>query len=114
MVVRVAFARSPIIPRDRLKNSGTFQLFSSLLTPISVACVLMGAWKVGDDMEWAEPFAITKGLFSHFQVWFALGAGVQTLSWRLARYGREVEQAKSAVSEPPVDEPQKQQAASAG
>jgi hypothetical protein len=114
MVVRVAIARGPFLRRARLKNSGTLQVFSSLLTPISVACVLMGAWKVGDDMEWAEPFAITQGLFSHFQVWFALGSGVQALSWRLARHGRELEEAQPAGLVAPVDEPQKQRAASAG
>ena len=91
MLVRIPFARRPLVHKGKVTDVRTVQAVATLLTPISIACVLMGAWKVGADMDWAEPFAIDKGIFSHFQVWFALGAGVQAASWRLARYGHELD-----------------------
>ncbi len=88
MLVRILFARGPLVHKGRPKNVGNVHAAATLLTPISIACVLMGVWKVGSDMEWAEPFAIESGIFSHFQVWFALGAGAQAAAWKLARFGR--------------------------
>ena len=40
------------------------------------------------DLELAGSFAISRGLFSHWQVWVAVGAGIQACAMTLRRYGR--------------------------
>lgn len=49
----------------------------------------------------AGPFAITDGIFSHWQVWFAVGILIQAIAIFLNRYGRG-ERIVSGSEEEPV------------
>jgi hypothetical protein len=89
MVVRIRFARGPLVRKGRVKNANSLQIAPTLLTLVSIGSTLMGVWKVSADMGWAQAFAIDSGAFSHAQVWLALGAATQAGSWRLSRFARD-------------------------
>jgi len=59
----------------------------ALLTPASVLALVMGLWRVGTDLGWADAFLITGGFFSHWQVWIALSIGLKMLSSTLIAWG---------------------------
>jgi len=48
----------------------------------------LAAWRLGADLKWTGQFAISEGLFSHWQVWVAMAAILQTFAALLIRYGR--------------------------
>jgi hypothetical protein len=48
-----------------------------LMTPIALGAYVLGCWRLGADMGWMGEFFISRGLFSHWQVWLALGIGIQ-------------------------------------
>lgn len=114
MVVRIRFARGPLVRKGRVKNTYSLQIVSTLLTLVSIGSTLMGVWKVSADMGWAQAFAIDAGTFSHFQVWLALGAAAQAASWRLTRYVRGRQQARRVAPMPVESETARKRAAVAG
>ncbi|MBI1897804.1 MAG: hypothetical protein HYS04_14940 [Acidobacteria bacterium] len=61
---------------------------STLLVPASVAAYVLGCWRLGSDLNLTGEFAIRRGIFSHWQVWIALGAAMHILSFGLGRYAR--------------------------
>jgi len=56
-----------------------------LLSPVAVIFGLMAFWRFGVDAGWTDPFAVTDGLFSHWQVWLAMAIGIQWTAVRLDR-----------------------------
>lgn len=60
-----------------------------MLRPAALAAMVFGFWRLTADMSWTNEFPIPAGLFSHWQVWLAMGALLQlaatTLSGRRAR-----------------------------
>lgn len=59
----------------------------ALLTPAALVALVMGMWRVGNDLGWAREFLISGGLFSHWQVWIALSIGLKVLSSMLIAWG---------------------------
>jgi hypothetical protein len=49
------------------------RLLVDLLRPASVAAFLLALWRVTSDLGWSGGFAVSGGLFSHWQMWFAIG-----------------------------------------
>lgn len=47
------------------------------LTPFAAMEAALGVWRLGDDLGWAGPFFVNRGVLSHWQVWFALAAFTQ-------------------------------------
>jgi hypothetical protein len=47
---------------------------------------VLGGWRLGADLDITGQFAIATGLFSHWQVWFALGAALQAAAAVLYRF----------------------------
>jgi len=95
MVVRIRFGRGQVIHRGRRKNQRLALALGSLLTPAAVMASVLGLWRLAADMKWAGAFAITTGLFSHWQVWLGCAAVLQWIAWSLNRYGRDHDQARS-------------------
>lgn len=62
---------------------------ASLLTPAAVLCVVMALWGVLSDTNYLQKFVIEEGLFSHWQVWLALGIAIQSAGLMLERYGKQ-------------------------
>lgn len=59
---------------------------AALLGPASLMAFALGCWRLGADLNLTGQFAISRGLFSHWQVWLALGAGMQVAATILSRY----------------------------
>jgi hypothetical protein len=49
----------------------------SLLTPAAAVSTGMALWRLGSDLKWTGEFAISNGIFAHWQVWAALAVGLQ-------------------------------------
>src|SRR3954467_6227428 len=67
-------------------NRQVAQGTAALLGPASVMAFVLGGWRLGADLNLTGQFAISHGLFSHWQVWLALGAGMQVAAAILSRY----------------------------
>jgi hypothetical protein len=53
-------------------------LAAALLSPASAVALALAFWRLGADLGWTAQFAISSGLFSHWQVWMALSV---LLTW---------------------------------
>ena len=60
-------------------------LLAALLSPASVVAVVLAFWRLGADLGWTGHFAISTGLFSHWQVWMALAVGLQTWAAHISK-----------------------------
>ena len=60
-------------------------IFRYLLTPVALTGYVLAAWRFGSDMGWTGEFFISRGLFSHWQVWLALSAAVNASAVYLDR-----------------------------
>jgi len=88
MVVRIRLGRGPKVERKRGKNRRVALALAALLTPAAVMAAALGVWRLAADLQWASNFAITDGLFSHWQVWLVSSGALQSGSHYLNRYGR--------------------------
>jgi hypothetical protein len=95
MRVRIRFGRGRPVHRGQRKNRRLALAFGALLTPAAVMASVLGLWRLAADMKWTGEFAITSGLFSHWQVWLASAAVLQRGAWMLNRYGRDHDRARS-------------------
>ncbi len=59
---------------------------ASLMTPVALMAWALGVWRLAASMKWAGEFAIAEGMFSHWQVWFAVAIVVQFAAFLLHRY----------------------------
>ena len=88
MTVRIRLAVSPAFERRLTKNRELASVAAALLTPAAAMALILGVWRLGSDLKWTGEFAITRGLFSHWQVWIAMAGVLQTCASILNRYGR--------------------------
>ena len=89
-----------MVVRIRLRNGSPRRQFkvgvrrismvcAALLTPAALMAWALGGWRLMADLKWTGDFAIRDGIFSHWQVWVALGVGVQFVAFILTRAGRK-------------------------
>ena len=95
MVVRIRFRRGPKVAKDRRSNQRIALAIAALLPPLALTAGLLGAWRIAADLKWAASFAITSGIFSHWQVWMGAAAFLQLCSYALNRYGKNSDPAAS-------------------
>ena len=95
MVVRIRFGRGRQVQRGKGKNRGVALALGALLTPFSVMAAVLGFWRLAADMKWTGAFAISSGLFSHWQVWLLFAVILQRGSSALNRYGHDRDRASS-------------------
>ncbi len=88
MIVRIRFGRGSRIERKRGKNRRVALALASLLVPVALMASVLGVWRVLADLKVTGDFAITNGLFSHWQVWIASAAALFVAAHVLNRYGR--------------------------
>lgn len=83
MVVRIRWRRRHV------KGSGRVHMaalaVASLLTPLSLSAFTMGCWSMAADLRWTGGFAISHGVFSHWEVWL-IGAAILLLVARLLNH----------------------------
>ena len=83
MVVRIRLTSRP---KEGGANRKTALAVASLMAPVALMAWALGCWRLAADLRWTGEFAITQGLFSHWQVWFAVGIAVQFAAFLLHRY----------------------------
>ncbi len=86
MLVRIQFQPRPRPPK---RSSGDLRIAAGLavlLSPLALMAAILGMWRIGADLGIAGEFAITEGAFSHWQVWLALAAILQTMAVILGKY----------------------------
>jgi hypothetical protein len=95
MVVKIRFGRGLQVHRKQGKNRKAALALSALLTPAAVMASVLGLWRLAADLKVTGAFAISSGVFSHWQVWIGFAVVLQRCSWSLNRYGQSHDQAPS-------------------
>ena len=88
MVVRIRLQYGSALRKTAAANRQVALVTSSLMTPLALMAWALGGWRIAADLKWAGEFAISQGLFSHWQVWIAVAIAVQFAAFLLHRYGR--------------------------
>ncbi|HXU19662.1 MAG TPA: hypothetical protein VN788_03655 [Verrucomicrobiae bacterium] len=88
----------PALMRGAVFTLGVASLVAYLLRPLALAAAALGVWRLSADLGWTDAFFITHGLFSHFQVWFALAIGLHFVTVALDRSVRP------AAQQPPAEQ----------
>jgi hypothetical protein len=91
MIVRIRLKSGPTVQKTRGKNRNVALGAAALLTPLTLSCYVLGFWRLGSDLRFFADFAISTGLYSHWQVWLALAAILHLTTYSLERYGRGFE-----------------------
>jgi hypothetical protein len=73
---RVQPRLQPALERTAETSQEALRLAVAFLTPAAVVAGVLGVWRLSADLGWTDKFFITSGLFSHWQVWFALAGGL--------------------------------------
>ena len=95
MIVRIQLQVGPRVRRARRKNRHVALALAALVTPAALVAGLLGFWRVAADLNLAGQFAISAGLFSHWQVWLGCATVLESIAILLNRYGnraQEIEQ----------------------
>jgi hypothetical protein len=100
MVVRIRFRRGPKVGRTRRANQRLALLVSALLPPLAFTAGVLALWRIAADLKLAGSFAITDGLFSHWQVWMGTAILLEICARALSRYGRRGNSPASGSQEP--------------
>lgn len=88
MRVRIRVRVGRRFSRSLARNREIASIAAALLTPAALMALVLGVWRLGSDLKWTGEFAISRGLFSHWQVWIAMAGVLQTVAAILNRYGR--------------------------
>ena len=88
MKVRISLRVSPSFARRLARNRELASVAAALLTPAAAMALVLGVWRLGADLKWTGEFAISRGIFSHWQVWTAMAGLLQSCASILNRYGR--------------------------
>ena len=88
MQLRIRLGQGPQLKQKRNASRRVALALSALLTPAALMAFALAFWRFGADMNWTGRFAISEGLFSHWQVWGAVGTMLEVCAVALARYGR--------------------------
>ncbi len=75
----------PALERTAETSHEALRLAVAFLTPAAAVAGVLGAWRLSADLGWTDEFFIAKGLFSHWQVWFAIAGGLPFASAAIRR-----------------------------
>ena len=87
MALKIRVRLEPELVRKLARLRGMAGATGALLTPTAVAALALGFWRLTADLNLTGQFAISGGLFSHWQVWVGLAVILQTCASCLSRYG---------------------------
>lgn len=88
MVIRIRFKRSPRLGRRRRTKKRLALIVAALLPPLALTAGILGAWRIAADLKLSATFAISSGLFSHWQVWVGAAVLLEACAFALNRYGK--------------------------
>jgi len=86
--VKIRLSQGPTVQKKARKNQRLALAFAALLTPAALMAGVLCIWRIGADLGFTGSFAISEGIFSRWQVWFAIAGAVEGLAILLTRYGR--------------------------
>ena len=95
MVVRIRFGKSTKLGRKRKEDKRLALVLAALLPPSALAAGILAVWRIAADLNWTNSFAISSGIFSHWQVWLAAAVALQFCARALTRYGKSGDPAAS-------------------
>jgi hypothetical protein len=95
MIVRIRFGRGAKVGKHSRKNRKLALGLAALLTPAAALAWVLALWRIAADLNWTGSFAISAGLFSHWQVWLGAGILLQVCAHLLNRYAKSEETAAS-------------------
>lgn len=79
----------PAITRTAAIASTIFEavtdLVGAFVTPAAVAASAMAMWRLGADLGLTANFVVSRGLFSHWQVWMMLAVMLKMAGWLIQR-----------------------------
>jgi hypothetical protein len=87
MKVRIQLGGGQPVLRQKGKNRRVALAFAALLAPAVLSTYVLGIWRLSTDAGFTGDFEIKEGIFSHWQVWIALGAALNVFAVMLNRYG---------------------------
>jgi len=88
MVVRIRFGKGLKVGKQRRKNRRVALAVAAMLTPAAFLVGVVGIWRLSADLGLTSGFAISSGLFSHWEVWLATAVVLQLCAGLLNRYGK--------------------------
>lgn len=88
MIVRLRLSPGPPIRQKQGKNRHVAFAMASLLWPAVLGAYALGLWALGSQLRITAGFAISSGIFSHWQVWVFFGILLHLGAVSLNRYGR--------------------------
>ena len=88
MVVRIRLRRIAPRSQGRAVQRQSAMIVSALMTPIALMAFALGCWRIAADLELTSSFAISDGVFAHWQVWIAIGIAIQFAAFLLHKYAR--------------------------
>src|SRR5258706_8400295 len=100
MRVKIRLSLGPRIQAKKRKNQHVALALASLLTPAALTACVLAFWRLTADFNATGAFPITRGLFSHWQVWLAGATALQLTSILLNRYGKSQAALRESVKEP--------------
>ena len=77
MVIRIEPEVHATLEKALKSKTEVAQIARYLMTPVALATYTLAAWRLGADMNWTGEFFVSKGLFSHWQVWLGLAIATQ-------------------------------------
>ncbi len=86
MVVRVKCRYGSYLEKCRHAHRQATLTTAFVLNALSVGSYVLGFWRLGADLNFTGEFAISRGLFSHWQVWLTIGVVLQVMGVSLNRY----------------------------
>lgn len=93
MIVRIRFGHGTKVGRKPRRTRRFAAGLAGLLTPAAALAAALGLWGVAADMNWTRSFAISTGLFSHWQIWLGGAVVLQVCAHLLNRYAKAGETA---------------------
>ena len=88
MVVRIRFGKGLKVGKQRRKNRRVALAIAAMLTPAAFLVGVIGVWRLSADLGFASGFAISSGIFSHWQAWLATAALLEICARLLNRYAK--------------------------
>jgi hypothetical protein len=64
---------------------------ASLLVPSALVAFTLAIWNIAADLRWTSEFIVSRGLLSHWQIWFCISAALLLVARVLNRYGADGE-----------------------
>jgi hypothetical protein len=95
MIVRIQFGSGAKVVKHSRKNYKFALGVAALLTPAAALAAVLALWRIAADLSWTGTFAISAGLFSHWQVWLGAAILLQLCAHLLNRYAKSGETAAS-------------------